>query len=149
MCQNGVQNGGQNRGKSEKNRVRDGSAKKDAKKCENGCLQIVPEVAGTQGITSSSTFQGCLEKLQKGHQNDYQNPCKMRSGRVVKKQHEKRCEKNTKNVPKWTPGGPPKESLFRRKSTKNRPWAPTWPKMVPRGSQDAQNLDLGRFLTDL
>jgi len=71
MCQNGVQNGGQNRGKSEKNRVRDGSAKKDAKKCENGCLQIVPGVAGTQGITSSSTFQGCLEKLQKGHQNDY------------------------------------------------------------------------------
>ena len=72
MCQNGIQNGGQNRGKSEKNRVRDGSAKKDAKKCENGCFQIVLGETGTAAATLPSTLQGCWKKLQKIFKNTSQ-----------------------------------------------------------------------------
>ena len=58
MCQNGDRIGGQNGGNSEKSRGRDGSAKIDAKKCENGCLQIVPGEAGTAAGTSPSTLKG-------------------------------------------------------------------------------------------
>ena len=59
------QNGGTNLGKSEKNRGRDRGAKNDAKKCENGCLQIVLGEAGTRAGTLPSTFQGYSKKLLK------------------------------------------------------------------------------------
>ena len=51
----------------------DRGAKNEAKKCENGCLQIVPGEAGTAAGTSPSTLQGYWKKLQKGLQNDSQN----------------------------------------------------------------------------
>ena len=76
-----------------------------------------------------------------------ENTCKMKSERVVEKTTPKKIRKNTKMIPKVSPKKVGKQTCFRKKNKpKMEHGTQLGPKMVPRGSQDALNLDFKRFL---
>ena len=95
----------------------------------------------------SMLLKKVTNKVSKTSPKWSQNRNKIVSKGVFKKQHQNTCEKKTRTS---SQSGSEEDSQSRVFFEKNTPFfghgPQLGPKMVPRGSQDAQNLNLVRFV---